>query len=385
VKPKTKKTADTRPIKQLTPRTGDTKYMGDEPMWAEMPVPERRKMAQTWAFCWYNYYFSVKDSKQFALDWMGRNGLDTGSVRAVSQTNDRDFPTTLGWLCRMNLVGWVFDSRDSRYVSENIQRLIAAASNVRQEQPVETAAKPNIQDHLREKMREAGGEIEGLFDDMIAAGCRMSGDFKPIDVLRRYNVAPQMTGTLGDHWRKVADELTEAAAGKDPDLVEGYRGRNKIHLRNMIRFAEQVVADCASYVQIKKVERKPRKKKPVSPEKLTARFKYLREFAELGLKSVSVTSLVNAQEAWFYDTKRRKLIYVTHESISGSFSVKGSSLIGFDPTASVRKTLRKPKEQIKALLAAGAPAARKLFKDIRSTETKFNGRGNEHMILLKVR
>jgi hypothetical protein len=194
-----------------------------------------------------------------------------------------------------------------------------------------------------------------------------------------------MVGEIAQHWRQVAAELQEAAQGRDPDLVEGYRRFNKIQLRNMIRFAEQVTADCASYVQVKKVERKPRKKKPVSPEKLTARFKYLREFAELGLKSVPVTDLVDAQEAWLYDTKRRKLIYVVHEDILGSFSVKGSGLIGFDTTKSVRKTLRKPKEQIKSLMAGGAPAARKVFKEIRSTETKFNGRGNPDMIILKVR
>jgi type II secretory pathway component HofQ len=39
--------------------------------------------------------------------------------------------------------------------------------------------------------------------------------------------------------------------------------------------------DCNSYVQLKKVERKPRAKKAVSPEKLTRKFKFLKEFDEL--------------------------------------------------------------------------------------------------------
>lgn len=385
MKTKSKKTAEARPVKQLTPRTGDTKYMGDEPMWPDMPTPDRRKMAQTWSFCWYNYYFSAKDAKQFCVDWMGRNGASVTDVRSVSQTSDRDFPTTLGWLCRMNLVGWQFDLRDKTYVADNIQRLISGAAQYREEQPADTPAKPNIQDHLRRKMREAGGQIEGMFDDMLDKGGRMTADIKPMNVMREANVAAQMVGELSAHWQQVKDELTQVVAGKDPDLVEAYQGFHKLTLRNMLRFADQVIADCASYVQVKKVERKPRKKKAVSPEKLTARFKYLREFAELGLKSVPVTDLVNAQEAWLYDTKNRKLIYVVHDDLVGSFSVKGSSLVGFDPTKSVRKTLRKPKEQLKALMAVGAPAARKVFKEIRSTETKFNGRGNENMLVLKVR
>jgi hypothetical protein len=204
-------------------------------------------------------------------------------------------------------------------------------------------------------------------------------------ILRERNVVPQMVGEIAARWRSAALEFQEAALGRDADLSEGYRGFNKIQIRNMVRFAEQVVADCASYVQVKKVERKPRKKKPVSPEKLTARFKYLREFAELGLKSQPVTDLVDAQEAWLYDTRHRKLIYVVHEDLLGSFSVKGSGLIGYDTTKSVRKTLRKPKEQLKSLMSGGAPAARKVFKEIRSTETKFNGRGNADMIILRVR
>ena len=49
----------------------------------------------------------------------------------------------------------------------------------------------------------------------------------------------------------------------------------------------------------------------------------------------------------------------------------------------LQKTLRKPVEQLKELLAGGKPAARKVFKEIKATETKYNGRGNENLILLK--
>jgi hypothetical protein len=47
------------------------------------------------------------------------------------------------------------------------------------------------------------------------------------------------------------------------------------------------------------------------------------------------------------------------------------------------KTLRKPAEQLKALMSGGKPANRKFFQDIKATEVKYNGRGNEHVVLLK--
>lgn len=379
------KTAQAKPVKPLSFKTGDTQSMGPETVWSTQPAADVRKVSQLAQFAWYNYYCDVKEAKQFTIDWMSRNSFSADDCRRMARATDRSFPTPLGWLCRMNMMGWEFDQRDKTYVTERIAQLCLSAQPEAEVTESAAVAKPNIQDHLREKMRAAGGEIEGMFDSMITAGAKMNADFKPMSVLRAVNVAPQLVGEIADHWQGVAEELSLAAAGKDADLTEGYRSYSKIQLRNMIKFAEQVSADCASYVQVKKVERKPRKKKPVSPEKLTAKFKYLREFPELGLKSVPVTELVNAQEAWLYDTKRRKLIHVQPEAVVGSFSVKGSSLIGFDPTQSVRKTLRKPAEQIKALLAAGAPAARKIFKDIKSAETKFNGRGNADIIILRVR
>lgn len=44
-----------------------------------------------------------------------------------------------------------------------------------------------------------------------------------------------------------------------------------------------------------------------------------------------------------------------------------------------------PADQIKGLLQGKVAQHRKYFKDIKATEVKFNGRGNENLILLKIR
>jgi hypothetical protein len=131
------------------------------------------------------------------------------------------------------------------------------------------------------------------------------------------------------------------------------------------------------------VERKPRAKKAVSSEKLSSKFKYMKEFAELKLTSIAPAQLVGAGEAWLYETKKRKLVHVMADTHIGTFSVKSSAIVGFDTVLTVQKTLRKPAEQLKELLTGGKPAARKVFKDIKSTETKWNGRGNENLVILK--
>ena len=92
---------------------------------------------------------------------------------------------------------------------------------------------------------------------------------------------------------------------------------------------------------------------------------------------------MDKSEAWLYDTKKRKLIHVVADSHVGSFTVKSNSIIGFSTVESQQRTVRKPAEVIKAMSAAGKPAARKIYKDLTTTETVFNGRGTENLIILK--
>ena len=372
-------------LKPLNPRSPDTNQMGQEPAWAHQPT-DYRISALSKAFGWYNYFYGKKDAKDMIASYLDRHDRikDAKKIRSLGDSQVR---LTTGWLCRMSDMGLELTEHEQIKLDNLIKELLEIKEEVAVTETIDedAPARLTIQDRLREKVSECAGELEGLFDEFIEQGAKMSADFKPIAVIRGKNVAPQMVSNISNVWKHKLTEFEEVAKGKDAQLVEAYSHFNKIQIRNIIKFCETVVNDCGAYVQIKKVERKPRKAKPIDPSKLTAKFKYLKEFAELKLKSVPVVNLVGASEAWLYDTKKRKLVHVVADSHVQSFSVKGSAIIGFDAVHSVQKTLRKPADQLKALMAAGAPAARKIFKDIKSTDTKFNGRGNENMILLKVR
>ena len=374
-------------------RSADTKYMGDEPSWKFQPEAENRVSRLANAFNWYNYYLGKKEVKEFVADWLDRN--EDKNAKAFRSVPEQSISSTTGWLCRMNVMGLELTEHELLYIENSVSNLLnkhkpakklsakaQASVDAEAEQQAETA-RVTIQDRLREKVSECAGEIEGMFDDFVVAGAKMSADYKPITLIRGMNIAPQMVSTIVDHWKRRVAEFEEVIAGKDPQLVEGYSTWNKNQLKNFVKFGEQVIADCGNYVQIKKVERKPRAKKAVSPEKLSSKFKFLKEFAELKLVSEAPAKLVGASEAWLYDTNKRKLIHVVADTHIGSFTVKGSAVVGFDTMNTMQKTLRKPAEQIKALLSGGKPAQRKYFKDIKATEVKFNGRGNENLIILK--
>ena len=379
---KTKK--PTTEIKLLNPKSADVKYTGSEPAWKLVLTDGDRTSAMLKAFAWYNYHYGKKDAKDMIAHWLEHNDRprDAKLIRGIPDSQIR---STTAWVCRMNLIGLALSEHELSVIDGQISDMMRIKQEVvrvvTEEETVQ--ARLTIQDHLRERMSECAGELEGMFDDFLQQGAKLTAEFKPMSHIRGRNVAPQMIGTISAIWKDRLAEFEETVEGRDADLVEAYSHLTRIQLRNCIKFCELVINDCASYVQIKKVERKPRAKRVVSPEKLSSKFKYLRDFAELKLVSQAPASLVNASEAWLYDTKKRKLIHVLADAHVGSFTIKGTSIVAFDAVNSSQKTLRKPAEQIKSVVSVGKPAARKVYKDIKSTEIKFNGRGNENLIILK--
>ena len=373
-------------IKPLNPKGAEIKYIGHEPDWKFQPTEENRISAFSKAFAWYNYHYGKRDAKDMLCQYLDVNhrNKDAKIMRGIPDSQIRLTPA---WVCRMTLMGLMLNEHEQCIIDEQIASMLKVKQEARRDKDEVAAesavAKLTIQDHLREKVSECAGELEGMFDDFIATGAKMTADWKPIAQIRGMNISPNLVGTIADIWKTKLAEFEEVVEGVDADLAEGYGHLSKNQIKQCVKFIEQVIADCGNYVQIKKVERKPRAKKAVSPEKLSAKFKYQKDFAELKLTSIAPAQLVGASEAWLYDTKKRKLIHVMADSHLGSFSVKGSAIVGFDVTQTVQKTLRKPAEQLKELLSGGKPAARKVFKDIKSTETKFNGRGNDNLIILR--
>jgi hypothetical protein len=377
--------AKSNEIKRLNPKGAEFKYVGPEPEWRTQPTSEDRLSRLGKAFAWYNYHYGKKDAKDMLCHYLEHNNRpkDAKLMRGIPDSQIRVTPA---WACRMTLIGLELTEHEQCIVDDQISQMLKAKQEIKKAQSEVDAdnavAKLTIQDHLREKVSECCGELEGMFDDFIVAGAKMSADFSPIKLMRGMNISPNMINTVTAVWELRLAEFNEVLEGQDADLVEGYSHLTKNQLKQCVKFCETVINDCNSYVQLKKVERKPRAKKAVSPEKLSRKFKFLREFDELKLKSEPVTKLVNASEAWLYDTAKRKLIHVRADSHVGTFTIKGSAIVGFDAQTTVQKTLRKPAEQIKAVIGGGKPAARKAFGEIKATETKYNGRGNDNLIIL---
>ena len=369
-------------LKPLNPKSPDTKYVGSEPTWRIQPT-EDRFSTLTRAFNWYGYFYGKKDAKEFVAVYLDANerAKDAKKVRAMPDSQVR---MTAGWLCRMSMMGLQLDEHEQIKLDNLITELLTIKEEEVAEVKDESAStRPNIQDRLREKVSECLGELDGQFDEFIASGAKLNADYKPVSLMRSMNIAPQMVAEIRTVWARKLAEFEDVVAGKDADLAKGYDYMTKNQLKQCVKFCELVLSDCGAYVQIKKVERKPRKVKPVSPEKKASKFKICAEFAELKLKSLPAAQLVDKSEAWLYDTKKRKLIHIVADEYTKTFTIKNNAVIGFSTVETLQKTVRKPAETIKAISAAGKPAARKIFKDLSTTETAWNARGTENLVILR--
>jgi hypothetical protein len=207
--------------------------------------------------------------------------------------------------------------------------------------------------------------------------------FKLVNLLRGKQAKAAHARIIKDLYVRQYDEYLEVAEGKDEQLKEGYSHLTKAQLKKITAFYSEILTACDMLAQEAKVNRAPRAKKAVPADKIVGKLKYLKSNEQLKLVSINPTDIVGAKELWVFNIKTRKIgKYVADEY--KDLSVKGTTIIGFNETLSIQKTLRKPEDQLKEFKAAGKVQLRKFLDDIKAVDIKLNGRVNEETILLKV-
>jgi hypothetical protein len=386
---RTAKHSDDNLIPALDPKDADVQYMGTEPGFNIQPEGEARRVALAKAFAWYNRFYTKKDAKEQLIQFLefSERKQDAKKLRKV---HENTFVMTYCWVSRMKMRGLELTEHEEMVLQNEISRLLHTVDDKAEvvEEVVKetTPSKPSIQDILREKAKDAAGELEGMFDEYLADGAKPSHKHKPIDVLAKFNVMPQHVSIVMDVWKRKHAEFAEVLEGKDAQLVQAYNHYTKTQIKNIIKFIDGVIGDLNSYISVKKAAKAPRARKVVPVEKQVAKLKYLKQFKDpvnkLELVSVHPAKLHGASEAWVYDTAKRKLHHYIADEYSKTFTVKGNTLLGFDTNKSAVKTLRKPGEQIKEVMGS-KPAARKYFSDIKAVATIPNGRFSDGMVILK--
>jgi hypothetical protein len=260
---------------------------------------------------------------------------------------------------------------------------------------------PTIQERIAEQAQAACEDIEEWLEGFITN--KKKFDPKGFDFVTHFarNKVSQA------HARKIkgyyAGELAEAQLiqklptpgeinkEKDPhksdmlaQLREGYSHLTKKDAAAYLEALETLHGACNMVIDASKATRKTRIKKPIAKEKLISKIKYLAKDDKLQIVSVNPLELLDASEVWVYNIKTRKLGKYVADEYAKTLGVKGTTLVGFDESKSIQKTLRKPAETLKEFKKASKVKLRKFMEEIKTTDIKLNGRLNADTIILKV-
>ncbi len=346
------------------------------------------------AMDYYRLESSTKELRPKVAEWMESAGYKKDAIAEFRKLKDTRVSSTLCGVAACLVRGMPAvhagfnQGRDTAaWLKAEIEKSIKAgkddADEAEAEKDVPVVKKETIQDRLAEKFSETMGDIEGAIDDFITDG----KDPKVFHLLSVANIAVQYSSKIVDLIQPRINEMNELLEGKDGQLMEAYKHLGKRDVKAYIKMYESIINDAMAYKTSKIATRAKPKRKPVPPERQVKGLKYLKEFAELGLKSINPTEILGMSELWTYNTKTRKLgrfVVSTHGDMAiSTLGVKGSAIVGFDELKSTCKTLRKPAEKLAEFKTQGKPGLRKFMDTIKSVETKLKGRISPETILLR--
>jgi len=263
-----------------------------------------------------------------------------------------------------------------------------------EQQPTEEKPKkPSIQDRMRKRLMYIVGDIDDAFENVWARN-EDPKKFKAYDYFNMHNIPGAFMKMLKQQVDVYIDEQSKGLQYRDikpkdrtdeqQDYVESFESYSKVEMKQHIAWWERVYKDCELWEANKKKQRKPRKYKPPSKEKMAKKVKYKAEDKDLKLVSEQPINLPGCTAVVVYNTKNRKLgIYEATHKHHG-LSLKGTTLLNYDLSTALQKTVRKPQEVLEKLHTGGLQAIKNTFNALSTTETKLNGRLNKETILLRI-
>ena len=170
----------------------------------------------------------------------------------------------------------------------------------------------------------------------------------------------------------------------EKEIEEGYDCYSNKEMKRMIDIQDKAVSQIQRWAKLKQSQRKARRPRAISVERMIKKLQYKDEDERYKLTSIDPILIPKCKMLWLFNIKTRKLSQYNAMGPNGII-IKGTTLKDYDNQSSVSKTVRKPETILPKLLTTdGKIAMRNIWESIKTTETKGNGRINVDTILLKV-
>ena len=383
----------------------DSKYTGEEPQWdgCEKWDPVKFMENRNRMFGFYNYYLSAKDLKPFALEWMKNNGYKKDEIKYIKSLRDTQPSVTTSKLCRALTNGMsptcdgqmeYYKDRpgynitephnDLTHIKTELTSLLANYVKI-VDTPVDASKHTNNIspiERLKNKVNSTiCAELDWMLDDWINSEPKVKG-INVYSLLKQYTIPAAGLKYVEEWLGRYKTELTEALDGQ-PDSTEGYSYLTKPGIRSRIKELTKMEEQVAKFRATNTNARKPRKKKVQSADRQVKSLKYLAESDEYAVTSVSPANIPGARKLYVFNIKYRRMTVYECSSTEG-FSVKGTSIKGFDEKLSYAMSLRKPSDVISAIVTKTDKQRDKIIDALTTKRKEANGRINDQTLILKV-
>ena len=364
----------------------DSKAMGVEPIWSEDYEPANYQSEYGNALNWYNFIVDQKDCRAFLIDWFKG---DTDKLKALSQLSDKMLPRTYANSARIAMRGFPLTEEHKARIWEKVEERVSKKivliddEDTTPEPVVKVVKKPLIA--MNFIVSDVDDEIEKLIDGedtrsiaQILMPYRLT-DKNYLDCVQKIEPMLAEFAELVEVRRLPKSQLTDS----QEQLLECYSHLTTMKsVKDIVKLLEAYIGDLKKSYVSKQVA-KVRKKKPKDKSKLVQNLKFLVSDTALGVTSVEPINLLNCSEVWTFDTKTRK-ISKYFNPVSGSITVKGASLVGFDENFSNSRLLRKPETQVKEFSELKKNDLTKWYSAVKSKSGPVRARLTPTTLILKV-
>ena len=416
--------------KRLTRRVSQKNHEPDISKASELDGPTFGRLKDS-CYTYYRLEFKGADYKRWILEYCKGQPEWKKHIKAIGKNPDWRFSPTLGTSCRLlnkgfptlhkpyadywrELPGTMGELKPmEEFINKNLKELVEAGSKVIEEVKKKEQAEAKLEakkPSIQERIASQSLLMMGAVDDWLDTWGQNPAKFNPKEfriskhlndvkctqaharkIKEWYaNEVAEFTEVLQPPSKAQREQMTEQERDWAEQLIEAYADYDKKDVKKYLEALTLFMGACDIIIDTAKANRKPRKRIR-SKEKMVAKLKFRINDEKFQLASINPQEIIGAEELWVFNTKTRKLgRYIAsskdplHQRREGTgLGVKGTTITGFSEDESVQKTLRKPAEQIKELMKGGKPNNRKQFASIKATEIKYNGRGNEHVVILK--
>jgi hypothetical protein len=364
----------------------DSKVMGAEPIWVDDYTPTDYQSEYGKALSWYNLIADQKDCREFLVDWFKG---DATKLKALSQISDRMLPRTYANSARIAMRGFPLTDEHKARIWEKVEERVSKKTVLIED---DTAAPEPVAKVIKKPLvattfivSDVDDEIEKLINgedtrtvSQILIPYRLT-DKNYLDCVEKIEPILAEFAELVEVRRLPKTQLTDS----QEQLRESDSHLTTMKsVKDIVKLLESYVSDLKKSYVSKQVA-KVRKKKPKDKSKLVQNLKFLVTDTALDVTSVEPINLLNCSEVWTFDTKTRK-ISKYFSPVSGSITVKGASLVGFDENFSNSRLLRKPETQIKEFSELKKNDLTKWYSAVKSKSGPVRARLTPTTLILKV-